>query len=217
MASDALGEGQLKSFLERLVHEPLTYSLDLTYADLQRLSGGGALWVTATKPITLQAGDTIRLYNGRFSLPADQLPVVLSAAGKGDEDQANAQVAFLSAALSGAALTPSAQQSATIKAIAARHKGTARADARDLLGALVSGRVTVARLPSDGQTSEGQFAWRPDPAAITAQITRNAREFNAPYTVAVENGSGVLGIGTMAAATPSGSLIVAGHQPAGGR
>jgi hypothetical protein len=197
MASDALGEGQLKSFLERLVHEPLTYGLDLTYADLQKLSGGGALWVTATKPITLQAGDTIRLYNGRFSLPADQLPVVLSAAGKGDEDQANAQVAFLSAALSGAALVPTAQQSATIKAIAARHKGAARADARDLLGALVSGRVTVARLPSDGQTSEGQFAWRPDPAAITAQITRNAREFNAPYTVAVENGSGVLGIGTM--------------------
>ncbi len=92
---------------------------------------------------------------------------------------------------------PTAQQSATIKAIAARHKGSARADARDLLGALVSGRVTVARLPSDGQDSEGQFAWRPDAAAITAQITRNAREFNAPYTVVVENGSGVLGIGTM--------------------
>ena len=58
---------------------------------------------------------------------------MLSAAGKGDEDQANAQVAFLSAALSGAALVPTAQQSATIKAIAARHKGAARADARDLL------------------------------------------------------------------------------------
>ncbi len=55
--------------------------------------------------------------------------------------------------------------------------------------------MTVTRLPSNGQTAEGQFAWRPDPTAITAQITRNARDFHAPYTVAVENGSGALGIG----------------------
>ena len=61
----------------------------------------------------------------------------------------------------------------------------------------VSGRVTVARLPSDGEVSDGQFAWRPDPTKITAQITRNARGFNAPFTVAVENGSGALGIGTL--------------------
>jgi hypothetical protein len=92
---------------------------------------------------------------------------------------------------------PTGQQSATIKTIAARHKGAARSDVRDLLETMVAGRVTVSRLPSEGQVSEGQFAWRPDPAAITAQITRNARDFNAPYTVVVENGSGALDIGTM--------------------
>ena len=197
MAGDALAEGQLKSFLERLVHASLSYSLDLSYADLERLSGGGDLWVTAAAPFSLQTGGTIRLFNGRFSLPANQLAVVLSAAGKGDTDQASAQVTFLSAALAGAALLPAAQQSATIKAIAAGQKDLAENDARDLLETMVSGRVTVERLPSDGQTSEGQFAWRPDPAAITAQITRNARDFDAPYTVVVENGSGALGIGTL--------------------
>ncbi len=197
MASDALAERQLTPFLARLVHAPLSYKLDLTYADLQRLSGGGALWVTTATPFSLQTGGTVRLYNGRFSLPASQLSIVLGALGKGDTDQANAQDAFLSAALSAAALVPGKQQSATIKTIAARQKGIAAVDARDLMATLVSGRVTVARLPSVGQTSEGQFAWRPDPAAITAQITRNARDFDAPYTVAVENGSGALGIGTM--------------------
>jgi len=197
MAGDVLAEGQLKSFLERLVHAPLSYSLDLSYADLRKLSGGSDLWVTATAPFSLQAGDTIRLYNGRFSLPADQLPVVLSAAGKGDTDQASAQDAFLSAALAGAALAHGKQQTATITTIAGRQKALPPNDARDLLTTLASGRVTVARLPSNGQTAEGQFAWRPDPTAITAEITRNARDFDAPYTVAVENGSGALGIGTM--------------------
>jgi len=197
MASDALAEGQLEPFLERLVHAPLDYRLDLTYADLQKLSGAGTLWVTAGTPFSLQTGGAIRLYNGRFSMPANQLPIVLSAAGKGDTDQASAQEAFVSAALAGAALVPTGQQSATIKTIAARHKGAARSDVRDLLETMVAGRVTVSRLPSEGQVSEGQFAWRPDPAAITAQITRNARDFNAPYTVVVENGSGALDIGTM--------------------
>jgi hypothetical protein len=203
MAGDALAEGQLGSFLARLVHAPLDYRLNLSYADLERL-GGGDLRVTATNPFSLLAGTTVALYSGHFSLPAKQLPVVLSEAGKGDTDQANAQDAFLSAALAGAALVPAKEQSATIEAIAARQKGGARSDTRDLLQTIVSGRVTVARLPSDGQTSEGQFAWRPDPTAIVAQITRNARGFSAPYTVAVENGSGALGIGTMVATRLAG-------------
>jgi hypothetical protein len=197
MAGDALGEGQLKSFLERLVHAPLSYSLDLSYADLRRLSGGGDLLVTASAPFSLETGDKIRIYDGRFRLPADQLSKVLSSAGKGDTDQASAQDAFLAAALAGAALAPAEQQSATITTVAGRQKALPANDARDLLQTLVSGRVTVARLPSDGETAEGQFAWRPDPTAITAQITRNARDFNAPYTVAVENGSGALGIGAV--------------------
>lgn len=197
MAGDVAAEGQLKPYLERLVHAPVSYRLALSYADLSRLSGGGELWATAAAPFSLQTGGTIRLYNGRFSLPASQLATVLSADGKSQTDQATAQDVFLTAALAGAALVPDARQATEIKAVAARQKAVVALDARDLLATLVSGRVTVARLPSDGEVSEGQFAWRPDPTKITAQITRNARGFNAPFTVAVENGSGALGVGTL--------------------
>jgi len=197
MAGDALAEGQLEAFLQRLAQGPVSYDLTLSYGDLERLSGGGDLLVSASAPFSLQTGNRIKLFSGRFSLPAAQLPLVLSAPGKGDTDQASAQDAFLTAALAGAALSHGTTQTSAIAQIAKRQKGLAAADARDLLETLVSGRVTVTRLPSYGQTAEGQFAWRPDTAAVTAQITRNARDFRAPYTVAVENGSGALGIGTM--------------------
>jgi hypothetical protein len=197
MAGDVAAEGELKPYLERLFNAHLSYRLELTYGDLARLAGDHDLWVTAATSFSLQTGDAIRLFNGRFSLPASQLATVLSASGKGNTDQANAQVAFLSAALSSAALVPAQQRAAAIEQIAKRQKTLTSADARDLLGTLVSGRTTVTRVPSDGQVSYGQFAWRPDPAAITAQITRNARDFDAPYTVAVENGSGAIGIGAM--------------------
>ena len=180
MAGDVAAEGQLKPYLERLVHAPISYRLDLSYADLSRLSGGSDLLVTAAAPFSLQTGGAIRLFNGRFSLPASQLATVLTAAGKGQTDQATAQDDFLTAALAGAAAVPAARQAAQIKALAAHQQGLAVVDARDLLETLVSGRVTVTRLPSAGQVSDGQFAWRPDPTAITAQITRNARYFHAP-------------------------------------
>ena len=195
MAGDVLAEGQLKPYLERLVNAPISYTLDLSYSDLAKLSGGGDLRVTASPPFSLQAGDVMRLYSGQFSLPASDLALVLSANGKAVTDQANAQDAFLSAAFAGAALVPAAQRAQTAKAIADRQKGLAHVDARDLLATMSSSNMSVARLPSNGQTAEGQFAWRPDPTAIVAQITRNARDFKAPFTVAVENGSGVLGIG----------------------
>ena len=204
MAGDVLAEGQLKSYLQRLVHAPISYSLALSYADLEKLSGGGDLRVTAAAPFSLQAGDAIRLYSGVFTLPASDLPLVLSAAGKGATDQASAQDSFLSAAFAGAALVPAGRQTETAKAIADRQKGLASGDARDLLAEMTTGRMTVARLPSNGQTAEGQFAWRPDPTAITAQITRNARDFVAPFTVAVENGSGALGIGKLVVGRLSG-------------
>ena len=197
MAGDVLAEGQLKPYLERLVSAPISYTLDLSYSDLVKLSGGGDLRVTASPPFSLQAGDVVRLYSGQFSLPASELPVVLSASGKGTTDQANAQDAFLSAAFAGAALAPASQRAQTAKAIAERQKGLAQVDARDLLATMSSSDMSVTRLPSNGQTAEGQFAWRPDPTTIIAQITRNARGFNAPFTVAVKNGSGALGIGDL--------------------
>ena len=195
MAGDIAAQGGLKPYLERLFHAHLSYRLALTYADLARLAGGRDLLVTAGVPFSLQTGGAIRLFNGRFSLPAGQLATVLSAAGKGNTDQANAQDAFLSAALSSAALVPAQQRAATIEQIAGRQHDLSKADARDLLDTLASGRVTVTRVPSQGQVAEGQFAWRPDAAAITALITRDARDFHAPFTVAVENGSGAIGIG----------------------
>ncbi len=197
MAGDVAAEGQLKPYLERLAHAPISYRLDLTYADLGRLAGGSDLLVSAAAPFSLQMNGAIRLFNGRFSLPAGQLATVLSAAGKGQTDQATAQDDVLAAALAGAAAVPAARQKAQITTLAAHQPGLAVVDARDLLETLTSGRVTVTRLPSAGQVADGQFAWRPDPTAITAQITRNARFFHAPYTVVVENGSGALGVGAL--------------------
>ena len=197
MAGDVAAENALGPYLERLFHAHLSYRLDLTYSDLARLAGGHDLWVTAGTAFSLQTGGVIRLFSGRFSLPAGQLATMLSADGKGNTDQANAQVAFLTAALSSAALVPAQQRTRAVEQIVKRQKTLTSGDARDLLDTLVSGRVAVVRVPSNGQVSYGQFAWRPDAAAITAQITRNARDFEAPYTVAVENGSGAIGIGAM--------------------
>jgi hypothetical protein len=92
---------------------------------------------------------------------------------------------------------PAAHRTAVVKAVGARQHSLAAVDARDLLATLASGRVTVTRLPSAGEVADGQFAWRPDPATIIAQITRNARDFHAPFTVVVENGSGVVGVGAL--------------------
>ena len=114
MAGDVAAEGQLKPYLERLAHAPISYRLDLTYADLGRLAGGSDLLVTAAAPFSLQMGGAIRLFNGRFSLPAGQLATVLSAAGKGQTDQATAQDDVLAAALAGAAAVPAARQKAPI-------------------------------------------------------------------------------------------------------
>ena len=110
MAGDVLAEGQLKQYLERLVGAPISYSLDLSYGDLVKLSGGGDLRVTAAPPFSLQAGQVVRLYSGQFSLPASDLPLLLSANGKGTTDQANAQDALLSAVFAGAALAPGGQR-----------------------------------------------------------------------------------------------------------
>ncbi len=200
MAGDVAAEDELPSYLARLLGASLSYRLHLSYADLGRLAGGGALTVTAPTPFSLQMGSVSRLFGGSFALPAAQLRTVLTAAGKGDGDQASAQVAVVGAVLSAAAAVPQSRRSATIDKLAGEQKGIARVDARDLLRTLVSGRVTVARLPSVGQVSYGQFAWRPDPAAIMAQITRDARGFVAPYTVIVENGSGAVGIGRLVVA-----------------
>jgi hypothetical protein len=198
MAGDALSQNELQPFVERLAAGHVSYRLRLSYADLARLSGGGSLWVDTPAPFGLHVSGAVHTYSGRFALPAAMLPTLLSADGKDGPDQAQAELTILRAALNGATLAPQKGREAAIDALAQRQTGLSTADARELLGALVSDRVTVAQMPSTGRTALGQFAWRPDPEAITAQITRNARDFNAPYTVIVENGSGVVGIGEQA-------------------
>jgi hypothetical protein len=201
MAGDVAAEDQLPSYLGRLFDAPLSYRLDLSYADLARLAGGGAVTVTAATPFSLQMGSTSHLYGGTFTLAPSDLSGVLTAAGKGNTDQATAQVAVMDAVLSAAAAVPAARRTATIAYLADKQKHIAPVDARDLLATLCSGQVTTARLPSNGQVAQSdlgtQFAWRPDAQAIMAQITRNARGFLAPYTVLVENGSGAVGVGRL--------------------
>ena len=197
MASDALTRGEIRPYLERLVKGKVSYVLRLSYADLVRLSGGDTLHVTTATPFGLQLGGATHTYPRSFRLPTALLPAVLSADGQKGTDQANAQQAFLSAALAGAGLAPADRRAAAVAAVAKGQRSQSDQDSRDLLGALLSDRTSVQRLPSWGQVAEGQFAWRPDSNAITARITRNARGFDAPYTVVVENGSGAIGVGQM--------------------
>jgi hypothetical protein len=63
---------------------------------------------------------------------------------------------------------------------------------------LLTSHLWVGQLPANGQTNEGQFVYRPDPAQIMAQITRRTPGFVARYTVQVENGSGEIGVGQLA-------------------
>jgi len=195
MAGDAIARGESKPYVERLVKAPVSYELRLSWADLVRLSGAGDLRVTAIKPFGLQIDGSTRGYKGTFRLPASLLPEVLGANARGGADQANAEQSFLAAALKSGALAPDDARSAAVDDTAKAQDAQSSGDSRELLEALVSGRTFVQRLPSVGATAEGQFAWRPDRQAITARVTRNAKGFNAPYTVVVENGSGVLEIG----------------------
>ena len=200
MAGDALARGELKSHVQRLVNAPVSYVLRLSYQDLMRLSGDGDLRVTAVKPFALHVDGSTHVYKGTFRLPVRLLPSVLGAEGQNGADQGNAEQSLLAAALAGAALAPQGRQDAAIDAAAKGQKAQSTGDSRELLQALVSGRTVVQRLPSSGTTAEGQFAWRPDPQAITARVTRNAKGFHAPYTVVIENGSGALGVGHKVAA-----------------
>ena len=195
MAGDVLARGELKHHVERLIKAPVSYVLRLSYADLVRLSGAGDLRVTAVKPFGLQIDGSTHGYKGTFRLPASLLPAVLGADGHGGADQANAEQSFLAAALKSGSLAPDDARDAAVDGAAKAQDAQSTDDSHELLDALVSGRTSVQRLPSTGATAEGQFAWRPERQAITARVTRNAKGFNAPYTVVVENGSGALGIG----------------------
>jgi hypothetical protein len=201
MAGDAMKDGTLESYLGRLIGAPVTYTLPLTYADLQKLGGASHVLVSGTRPFSLQVGGTTRDYPVQVTVPSAQLGQLLGAAGTTGEDESDAAQAIWNGTLKGAALQQADARSTAVAAVAdsLASKGVKKGDAHKVLDALLSGRVTVTRIPSAGRVSQGQFAYWPDRAQITAAITRKAPGYQAPYTVIVENGSGAVGVGELVA------------------
>jgi hypothetical protein len=201
MAGDVMKDGTLDSYLGRLIGAPVTYALPLTYADLQKLGGGGDVLVSGTRPFSLQVGGATHDYPVQFTVPSARLGQLLGAAGATGEDESDAAQAVWNGALKGAGLQQADVRTKAVAAVAdgLASKGVKKSDARKVLDALLSGRVTVMRIPSTGRVSQGQFAYWPDRAQITAAITRKAPGYQAPYTVVVENGSGAVGVGELVA------------------
>jgi hypothetical protein len=200
LGSDAMASGDFQAYVERAIHAKVDYRLDLTYDDLAKLTGGQDLWVELEEPVALGTEGAWRTYEGRFRLPAAEVAGVLSADGEKGPDEGAAEQHVLDAALKTAALQPAAERIATVDKVAGHLPRVREDDARDILDDLENGRVIVARLPSRGQTSEGQFVYRPNPEEIMASITRKSPEYTSKYTVVVENGSGEAGVAQSVAA-----------------
>ena len=200
MAGDALKDGALTGYLKRLIGQPVTYTLPMTYADLQKLSGASDVWVTGEGPFTLTIAGQAQTYPKHFPLPASQLGTVLGATGKTGADESAAAQSVFTGVLQGGALQQEKARSQAVASACDDLKGVKRGDCEKVLDALLSGHVTVVRMPSVGRVDQGQFAYWPDRAQIMALITREAPGYRAPYTVIVENGSGAVGVGELAAA-----------------
>jgi hypothetical protein len=105
------------------------------------------------------------------------------------------QDAVVRGVLDAAALQPEAERGRLIDAVVAAARGRDRSYLREILTEATAREANVERLPSIGQTALGQFAYRPDPDRIMAEITRRAPRYAAAITVLVRNGSGRLGVG----------------------
>lgn len=197
LAGDVTAQREYPAFLSRMAGAPIQYTVSLTYADLRRLTGGVDLEVTLPSAATVELGGVWRTYKGGFTLPGAMVADALSAAGKTGPDEAAFDAALLRAALQAAAVRDASSRASAVSAVASRD-GAEAADARDILTGMLGGHLWVGQLPAKGQTSEGQFVYRPDPAQIMAQITRRTPGFVSRYTVQVQNGSGEVGIGELA-------------------
>ena len=199
MGEDVIASPDIDAFVERLLGVPVDHVVDLSYADLARLTNGSDVYVKLPRPVTAGSGDTAREYAGDFSLPSDALADVLNATVASGPDQALLEQAVLDATFKTAALQPADVRDAAVAAVAARQSRLPEDDVVSVLEALTGGRLVVERLPSRGVTAEGQFAYRPDPEQIMARVSRKSPRYDAPFTVVVENGSGEAGIAEMVA------------------
>jgi hypothetical protein len=197
LAGDIAGQPEYAAILSKLIRAPVQYQLGLSYAELAKLAGSGPIQVELAHPATVQLGGAWHTYAGRFSLPTAILAAALSAPGKTGTDEAAFDMAVLSAALESAAMDGGRASAAAADVTAGG--GTKPADARAVVRAMFGGHVWVGMLPATGRVSAGQFVYRPDGDQILAQITRRAPGYRSKYTVQIENGSGLLGIGELVA------------------
>ena len=198
MAGDAMGSPALRADLARLTRAKIAQEIELSYASLIRLGGGGPFGVQLAKPATVQIDGAWRTFDGAFSVTGRELPTLLSAAGKSGEDEDAIAQSTLTAALHAGALLTAQQRAAAIDAAVGvgldERSATA---ARQALNGLLSGRVAIERFPSTGVVSEGQFAFRPDPSMIMSEVTRRVPGYAAKFTVLVRNGTGEVGVGSL--------------------
>jgi hypothetical protein len=193
-AADMVGT-DLKSDLERLLRVKIDFAWRLPYAALDRLAGRDEVWADLEDTATLTVNGAQRGYKGRVDIPAGSVATLLSAKGKTGADESAMQDALTRGVLDAAALQPDQTRRQSIAAVVAAAGGGEKQYLSEVLGALTNGDPVVERIPSEGQTAMGQFAWRPVPEQIMAQITRRVPGYQAPYTVVIRNGSGEAGIG----------------------
>jgi hypothetical protein len=193
MADDAVRSEDYVDYVERLTGVPVDRVVDMSYADLTRLTEAADVFVRLPRSLTMTvAGKTTVLEGGR-SFPAASLPDLLSATGSGP-DEAQLQESVFDALFTTGALRSEAERDADLDELAGRFDQATRDEQREAVAALFGGRTLVERLPSRGMTARGQFAYRPDGELIRARITRESPTYDAPYTVIVQNGSGEVGV-----------------------
>jgi hypothetical protein len=199
MAGTAMQSGGLVRDLSQLIGTPVNFAVSLSYNEFVKLLPPGELPVIVEKPASLNLGGGLQTFRNRFSLTAAAVPAVLSATGKSGADELTIQVAVLQALLQTAALQPQPLRSAAVTAATAGLPAQERGNAKRLLNDLLAGDVPVTAVPAHGRVAEGQFAYRPDPQQIMAQITRRTPAFVGQYTVLIQNGNGDAGIGDLVA------------------
>lgn len=198
MAGDEMGRPALARDLGRLIGAPVIDQVELSYRDLARLAGDGRLSLTLERAAKVKIGGVWRTYEGVVELAADELQQLLAAEGSDGEDEDTLAQAAFSAVFYSGALRPSQDRRATVATLTSSIADEERrVAARRVLSGLTDGAVEVDRLPSEGQVAEGQFAFRPDPSRIMAEVTRLTPGYGSRYTVIIQNGSGEAGIGDL--------------------
>ena len=195
-AGDEMGTKAFQDDLERLVGVPIDTVIDLPYSALEQMAGDQPLWVKPDDAFSLELDGAVRTFKDRFAVKRDGIAALVSAVGKTGADESAVGLAVARAALQVVALQPDDAREALLQGIAqTTNRKSGSIPAKDVLAALVKGGEMMRRIPSRGDISFGQFAYRPDRDAVMSQITRLAPGHRTEFTVLIRNGSGALGIG----------------------